>query len=163
MNRKKRRANKQRLEAEVDRASRSCGECAACCTHLAIHRTERFSKPAGEPCPHELTTKGCSIYPYRPDVCRDFMCEWKTRYLDEALRPDKSGFMVYPRSSAGLNWLVAKDIVPGACEVHMEALMAASMALDKPLLVEAAGILVGPEDKVPLLQELLRRVLQVVS
>jgi len=60
-----------------------------CCTALEI---EELNKPAGPPCPNCKTGGGCHIYMTRPQVCRDFECEWlRERALPRPFRPDKIG------------------------------------------------------------------------
>lgn len=65
--------------------TRTCGECSHCCTHLEIASSPQFSfrldngedvaKPSGQACRY-LAPHGCSIYPVRPPVCREFKCDW---------------------------------------------------------------------------------------
>jgi hypothetical protein len=52
---------------------RSCGTCSLCCK--LIHVAE-LNKPMGQWCPHCLKSGGCGIYETRPNVCRDWFCEW---------------------------------------------------------------------------------------
>ena len=59
-----------------------------CCKSLEI---EHFNKPMGVLCKH-WKDGGCSIYSERPQVCRDFECEWLTqRDLPRHFRPDRIG------------------------------------------------------------------------
>jgi hypothetical protein len=60
-----------------------------CCAALEI---PEFNKPAGPPCEHCLASGGCKIYATRPQLCRDFECEWLTdRALPTTMRPDRVG------------------------------------------------------------------------
>ena len=60
-----------------------------CCIVLEI---EELKKPAGPACPNCVGGGGCAIYASRPQVCRDFECEWLTeRSLPRPLRPDRIG------------------------------------------------------------------------
>ena len=60
-----------------------------CCSALEIHD---LKKPAGPLCAHGRACGGCDIYASRPQVCRDFECEWLTRRdLSRLLRPDLVG------------------------------------------------------------------------
>lgn len=75
-----------------------CGECTVCCTVMGI---EELRKPPGVPCKHLEPGKGCSIYGFRPQECRDFECLWlQTQAMPEPLskkmRPDKCGVMFVP-------------------------------------------------------------------
>ena len=73
---------------------RSCGPCTLCCQVLEI---DEFDKPAGMLCSNCKLGGGCKIYKKRPDVCRDFECEWLTeRDVSVVLYPNRTGvlFMV---------------------------------------------------------------------
>ena len=60
-----------------------------CCSALEI---DYFKKPPGPKCVNCLSGGGCAIYTDRPEVCRDFECEWLTRRdLPRQLRPDLVG------------------------------------------------------------------------
>jgi hypothetical protein len=68
---------------------KSCGACTMCCSALEI---AHFKKPAGPLCENCRIGGGCAIYAARPQVCRDFECEWLTlRHLPRQLRPDLVG------------------------------------------------------------------------
>ena len=67
---------------------KSCGACTMCCSALEI---AHFKKPAGPLCENCRVGGGCAIYAARPQVCRDFECEWLTlRNLPRQLRPTSS-------------------------------------------------------------------------
>lgn len=67
---------------------RSCGDCNMCCQALDI---DELKKPAGPLC-GKWCGGGCSIYLDRPQVCRDFECEYLTeRDVPAALRPNRVG------------------------------------------------------------------------
>ena len=68
---------------------KSCGSCTMCCKSLEI---DHFKKPMGVMCSHCVNNNGCTIYDTRPDVCREFLCEWiMDRTMSQVLRPDKIG------------------------------------------------------------------------
>jgi uncharacterized protein len=68
---------------------KSCGPCTMCCKVLVI---DHFEKDAGVLCEHCILKGGCKIYETRPDVCRDYECDWMMeRSLGPQLRPDKVG------------------------------------------------------------------------
>ncbi len=73
--------------------SRQCGACTACCHVLEIDDPE-LKKPAGTLCQH--CGSGCTIYDWRPKVCRDWMCMWREfpGLFDESWRPDRSGVLM---------------------------------------------------------------------
>ncbi|MBN9032316.1 hypothetical protein P7F60_26880 [Rhizobium sp. YJ-22] len=72
---------------------RSCGTCTLCCRLPDI---DLFDKPANDWCAHCVEGSGCSIYPDRPSVCRDFLCLWMTdNALGDEWEPGRSGMMLY--------------------------------------------------------------------
>lgn len=67
---------------------KDCGSCMMCCQILDI---PELNKPPGPDCPNCMAGGGCRIYASRPQVCRDFECEWlRERDLGPMLRPDRS-------------------------------------------------------------------------
>lgn len=71
---------------------RTCGDCTACCTVMAIDKPD-IQKQAGVTCRH--CRGGCTIYETRPGLCRDFHCGWRQLpILDDSWRPDRSGVFV---------------------------------------------------------------------
>ncbi|MDD2335310.1 MAG: YkgJ family cysteine cluster protein [Geobacteraceae bacterium] len=48
----------------------NCRRCSTCCTAPDI---STLSKPVGQPCIYLDSNGGCSIYPDRPAVCRDYL------------------------------------------------------------------------------------------
>jgi hypothetical protein len=52
---------------------RSCAGCTLCCKLPSV---DMLDKPAGVWCRHCAPASGCTIYPQRPQVCRDFRCGW---------------------------------------------------------------------------------------
>jgi hypothetical protein len=68
---------------------KSCGECTLCCRVLVI---DELDKDAGILCSNCTVSAGCKIYKKRPQVCRDYLCEWMTdRTMPPQLRPDRTG------------------------------------------------------------------------
>lgn len=52
----------------------SCDGCSMCCH---IFEIEELSKPFCTWCQHiQEDKRGCSIYEYRPQTCKDFKCAW---------------------------------------------------------------------------------------
>jgi hypothetical protein len=70
-------------------ACRTCGDCTACCTVLAV---DELKKPMRWACEH-IVCHGCRIYDTRPQGCRDFDCLWLRGEIsgDESHRPDRLG------------------------------------------------------------------------
>lgn len=68
---------------------KSCGSCTMCCQVLVI---EDLKKDAGILCSNCTLSAGCKIYESRPQVCRDYLCEWMMdRTMPPQLRPDRTG------------------------------------------------------------------------
>jgi len=67
-----------------------CGECTECC---AVFEIEEINKPKHKLCAH-CTSKGCSIYESRPEVCQTFECAYLNSDWKKELRPDKSGVII---------------------------------------------------------------------
>lgn len=71
---------------------RTCGDCNACCTFLAV--VELGKEPLVR-CSHLVDgTRGCSVYEERPDSCREFRCLWHQGAVGHKDRPDKIGVML---------------------------------------------------------------------
>ena len=71
---------------------KACGPCYFCCKVLEI---EEFKKTAGKLCEHCVGSGGCGVYDTRPQVCRDYHCDWKEdRGLSSQMRPDKVGALL---------------------------------------------------------------------
>jgi len=78
---------------------KSCGSCVMCCTALEI---PELQKPAGPACPNCIRTGGCTIYATRPQVCRDFECNWLVeRKLPATMRPDRIGTILMEDDDTG--------------------------------------------------------------
>lgn len=68
---------------------KTCGPCTLCCAVLDI---VELNKPPGPLCAHCTAGPGCAVYATRPQVCRDFECEWlMSRDLPRPFRPDLIG------------------------------------------------------------------------
>ncbi len=119
---------------------RSCGSCTMCCQVLDI---EEFDKKAGVLCSNCKLTGGCKIYKKRPQVCRDFECEWLTeRDVGPMLKPDRQGTLLMidadtdeylavcdpKKPNAWRNPLMFKHLVAKAKEGHTVLAKAGLMA-----------------------------------
>jgi len=92
----------QRLVA----AGKSCGECGMCCRLMGV---EAIGKPQFVACPLYRKSCGCLDYDHRPQACADFICYWlHMPSLDEAWRPDRSGFVLH-MANAGTRLNVEVD------------------------------------------------------
>jgi hypothetical protein len=68
---------------------RRCDGCTVCCT---LTRVPELNKPEGKTC--IFACKGCTIYPDRPQSCRDFECEWLKGNLPIWMKPNKAHIML---------------------------------------------------------------------
>jgi hypothetical protein len=68
---------------------RRCGDCTACCTVMGVKDLDP-PKPPGARCP-QVCSRGCRIYEFRPDSCREFACVWVQGGLPKQYRPDRVG------------------------------------------------------------------------
>ncbi len=103
-----------RLRTPGAAPGRTCGDCTACCTLLAI--TE-LHKPMRRACDH-VGRDGCRIHPTRPASCRLFHCVWLRGALgdDDRTRPDHLGVMVdhFVERATGEAHTLAFELWPGA-------------------------------------------------
>jgi uncharacterized protein len=91
---------------------KSCGPCTMCCAALEI---AELKKPAGPLCQHCRLGAGCSIYADRPQICRDYECEWLTRRdLGRPLRPDLVGAILMEDADSDEYWAVCGPEKPMA-------------------------------------------------
>jgi hypothetical protein len=104
--------------------SKECGECTVCCTLLEAAYLNP-PKPAGQPCPHCVDRKGCSIYAERPYGCREFECLWKQTLQPPELRPDQCGVVFSAYWKEGLVAALAEN--EEAISEHAMKLMEAMM------------------------------------
>ncbi|HEY2586520.1 MAG TPA: hypothetical protein VGI81_12215 [Tepidisphaeraceae bacterium] len=66
-----------------------------------------LEKPYFAKCRYQTGT-GCSIYPDRPQGCRQYTCAWLQGMLADDMRPDKSGFILSPEAG-GLYVYIVRD------------------------------------------------------
>ncbi len=109
-------------------AGRSCGDCTACCTVLAVHE---LGKPMRWACDH-VSCAGCRVYKIRPQSCRDFHCQWLLGEIsgDDATRPDRLGvlFDCYQSTATRETRLVAFEVWEGAFEDPAGAALISELA-----------------------------------
>ncbi len=90
---------------------KSCGACTMCCSALEI---VELKKPAGRMC-GDCRAGRCAIYPDRPQICRDFECEWLTsRNLAPPFRPDRVGAILMEDPDSDEYWAVCPPAKPMA-------------------------------------------------
>lgn len=130
------------------RRVRSCGECDACCTRLAVPGVTE----EGCHCEHRADGGGCAIYADRPMVCRAYACVWIVAglaglpELREDERPDRVGLVVTAPQKVKGCWLIrAVETRPGALEETGALRLRARMRRDGwavvPVRYEQRGIL----------------------
>lgn len=79
---------------------KTCGTCTLCCK---IFPVPELGKPAGKWCQHIVQGKGCGIHATRPQVCRDFFCQWiYSPDLGAEWKPEVCRFVmsVYPGTNS---------------------------------------------------------------
>lgn len=77
---------------------RQCGGCTACCEGWAEGEIRGHRMFPGKPC-HFLGSRGCSIYPERPESpCRTFVCGWlqPDSPFPESFSPREVGVIIVP-------------------------------------------------------------------
>ena len=82
---------------------RPCGDCSKCCQGTLAATVLGQEIGVGKHCSYlGPKGKGCTIHNYRPSVCKQFICEWKSNYnFPEHLRPDKTGVILSVRYFVG--------------------------------------------------------------
>jgi hypothetical protein len=114
-----------------DPGSRSCGDCTACCTVLAV---DELRKPMRWACDHAACA-GCRIYDARPQSCRDFNCQWLLGEIsgDDSTRPDRVGvlFDCYQSTATRETRFVAFEVWEGAFDEPAGAALIARLAIDR--------------------------------
>lgn len=63
-----------------------CGTCTLCCELLPIKQLNKHHSKLCEFCIND----SCSIYPTRPEECKNFKCLFLNRELPSKLRPDQT-------------------------------------------------------------------------
>ena len=131
-------------------AAGSCGECTQCCTVLAI---DKLMKPEGTPCKSiRKDAPGCARYDSRPKACRYFLCLWRLQEMDESLRPDKSGIVLYPCHFGNVFGIMAMATTRDVASAAMQWLVEVGRLWKVPIMVrvcrEKAGAVIGePEQR----------------
>jgi|LakMenE18May11ns_1017448.scaffolds.fasta_scaffold9881024_3 Fe-S-cluster containining protein len=75
---------------------RSCGECTKCCDGTLTAEVLGQQIGLGVPC--QYLKPRCTIYPIRPRVCREYLCEWKTNnQVPQELHPYLSNVIMHKR------------------------------------------------------------------
>lgn len=90
--------------------SRSCGECAECCTVIGV---KELKKHHYEACKHIHNGK-CGVYDRRPPSCRSYMCFWLAGEFSWDDRPDKLGVLFQVDEDVHGLWIEVYETRPGA-------------------------------------------------
>lgn len=102
-------------------SGRTCGECTACCHHLATDEPG-IAHAAHVPCQRLSAASGCDAYNDRPKSCRDFSCFWLDGAGNEDDRPDRNGVIVYMGADhQGLPYVASVACRPGVLDVGATA------------------------------------------
>ena len=118
---------------------KACGPCTMCCSALEI---AELKKPAGPLCGNCRLAIGCGIYSDRPQVCRDFECEWLTRRdLPRRLRPDLVGVILMEDADSDEYRAVCAPERPMAWRQAQVFAHLVAMAKSGRVVVAKAGLL----------------------
>jgi len=86
-------------------AAKTCGDCMMCCKLPSIE--EPLHKPENKWCVNAAPGSGCKIYETRPQLCRDFDCDWLLQPgLGEEWKPSRARFLTYDTSDGRAHILV---------------------------------------------------------
>jgi len=95
--------------------NRECGDCKECCTGTLYADVYGKVMDVGRPC-HFLGGEGCTIYEKRPQLCRDYQCEWlrdDSTNIPEWMRPDLSKVIITQKTWGNNNqyvyWMIAES------------------------------------------------------
>lgn len=76
---------------------RECGDCTVCCDGTLKITVYGHDVHASKPC-FFMKQGGCSIYENRPQVCKEYHCEWVSgTYLPEWMKPSLSKVLITRR------------------------------------------------------------------
>jgi hypothetical protein len=122
----------------LDIPGKACGSCSFCCKVLEI---EEMKKAAGVTCANCLSAGGCSIYASRPEVCRDYQCDWKEdRGLSAQYRPDRVGALLMQDPDSDEYQAVCDPEKPFAWRNPLIFKHLVSLAKDGRVVVAKAGL-----------------------
>jgi len=108
-----------------------------CCKVLVI---DHFKKDAGVLCEHCTLKGGCKIYETRPNVCRDYECDWMMeRSLGPQLRPDKVGTILMEDADSDEYQAVVDPTTPMAWRNPLVFKVLVSKAKEGRVVVAKAG------------------------
>ena len=89
----------------------------------------------------QLPRGGCAIYAERPEVCRDFECEWLTRRdLSPQLRPDRVGAILMEDADGDEYRAVCAPTKPMAWRHPLVFAHLVAMAKSGRIVVAKAGL-----------------------
>jgi hypothetical protein len=145
---------------------RSCGDCDACCTALAVDDHEDGPKPAGVRCPSLRSSarrlaRGCLIYATRPASCRDYECGWLQGLMPDDFRPDRVGFIIDPwhPPDGSRDGVLFRELRPGALDSE-PALAAREAIVDEVVVLmhtDGSRSLIGPVERVQRIMDFIQR------
>jgi len=116
---------------------RSCGDCSACCTVLAVPGVD---KGRYVPCQHlRQGNKCCGIYESRPEECNAYSCGWKVGIGTSAHRPDRFGVVFSIENTAFGPTLIGLETRPGRGESPEVVQFARSIVRGKDVALIMGG------------------------
>ena len=87
---------------------RPCGECTKCCDGTLIAEVLGQQIGLGISCKY-LKPK-CTIYPIRPKVCKEYLCEWKfNNIVPKQFHPYRSNVIMHRKTVDGISHLKIFD------------------------------------------------------
>lgn len=129
-------------KADSVAATRSCGSCYACCV---LPRIPQLGKRGYTSCSNLTPASGskcCGCYDARPEVCREYLCLWRSGHIegDERRRPDNLGLMFSLDQVEGKILLEAWELWEGATKNYPGRGVLDSLASQYTVVVRYYGV-----------------------
>ena len=124
---------------------RECGQCTKCCEGYLSIDEPSYGVVVGiiankrTPCQwlNRGGEKGCFTYDFRPPVCHEYQCEWKTNLtLPDSMSPHLSNLIITERKKAGVRFY---DVVYTGHTIPEESIESLNKWLTLPYCIRATG------------------------
>lgn len=131
--------------------SRSCDGCTKCCEGFLSGEAKGIRFYEGRPC-HFKGCTDCTIYPERPQLCKDFSCVWKDdkdSLIPEWFFPKVSNVLITRRSYAeGKDYLQVSEAGATLGAKYLSWLIVYHLGGGLPLAyqIEGGWNYLGPKD-----------------